>query len=51
LTQDDMAIVDGLLVETHRLLLEWIWNVDKRGSYEIRILVGDVQKVPQVITP
>jgi hypothetical protein len=46
LSQADMAIVDGKLEEFHRLLFEWIWNTDKRGSYEIRVIVSNVVKVP-----
>lgn len=42
---DKMAIVSGQAQEYHRALLEWVWNVDKRGSWEIRIRVVDVNLV------
>lgn len=47
LTQADMALVDTPTVATeyHRALIEWVWNVDKRGSHEIRIVIRDVPKV------
>lgn len=42
---DDMAILSLRSEENHRALIEWVWNVDKRGSWEIRILVVDVNEV------
>lgn len=46
LSAADMAILSGRSEENHRALIEWVWNVDKRGSWEIRILVVDVYEVP-----
>lgn len=48
LTKADNAIVGTLLEENHRLLLEWEWDSVKRGSWEIRIVISNVQKVPHV---
>lgn len=45
LTAADMAILSNRSEEPHRALIEWVWNVDKRGSWEIRILVRDVYLV------
>lgn len=42
----DMAILSTRSEENHRALIEWVWNVDKRGSWEVRILVVDLYKVP-----
>jgi hypothetical protein len=46
----DMAIVedhstDGVVTEYHRALIEWTWPSGQRGSWEIRIVVRDVNKV------
>lgn len=47
LDQDDMAIQeDDLLIERHRALIEWTWPLGQRGSYEIRIVISNVAKVP-----
>jgi hypothetical protein len=45
----DMAIIedhetDGIVTEYHRALIEWTWS-GGRGSWEIRIVVRDVNKV------
>ena len=43
----DMAIIDTTKAEEyHRALIEWTWNTTKRGSWEIRIIVQNVNKVP-----
>jgi hypothetical protein len=41
----DMAIVDAQEKEYHRALIEWVWDTDKRGSFEVRIVVKDVHLV------
>lgn len=46
LAQADLAIVDGQALEYHRALLEWVWNTTSRGSWEIRIAVRDISRVP-----
>jgi hypothetical protein len=47
LASADMAIFDDELVtERHRALIEWTWGDAQRGSYEIRIVVKNLQKVP-----
>lgn len=42
----DMAMVGTAVEEKHRLLIEWIYASARRGSYEIRIVVQNEQKVP-----
>ena len=43
----DMAIIDTAKAEEyHRALIEWTWNTTQRGSWEIRIIVQNVNKVP-----
>jgi hypothetical protein len=45
--QADMAILDTTKSEEyHRCLIEWTWNTTQRGSWEIRIIVQNVNKVP-----
>lgn len=45
---NDMAMVDlnDSPMEYHRALIEWTWPTAQRGSYELRIVVRDVEKVP-----
>lgn len=45
LSAADMAIIVAQPEEYHRALIEWVWNVDQRGSYEIQIRVQDVNLV------
>jgi len=50
---NDLAIVDDhtdaeddeVVTEYHRALFEWSWPTGRQGSYEIRIVVRDVNKV------
>ena len=43
----EMAIIDTTKAEEyHRALIEWTWNTTQRGSWEIRIIVQNVNKVP-----
>lgn len=46
LDQADLAIVDGQSEEYHRALIEWTWSTGQRGSWEVRIVVRDVNLVP-----
>jgi hypothetical protein len=47
LTIADMAIIDTTKAEEyHRALIEWTWNTTQRGSWEIRLIVQNVSKVP-----
>jgi hypothetical protein len=48
LTAEDMAIVDGKSEEFHRALIEWAWASSQRGSWEVRIIVHNVHRVPTV---
>lgn len=45
-TSGDTTIVDvDELTESHRALFEWTYNVDKRGSWEVRIILRNVYHV------
>lgn len=48
LTQDDMQMILSKVAENHRMLIEWTWvdGIAKRGSWEIRIMMENVEKVP-----
>jgi hypothetical protein len=46
LTTEDMSIDHVVGTENHRTaLIEWVWNVDQRGSWEIQLQVRDVNLV------
>lgn len=46
-TPTDMLIQDDdELMENHRALIEWTYSTTKQGSFEIRIVVQNVLKVP-----
>lgn len=47
LEQDDMAMVNAASrAEYRRILLEWTWDVTKRGSSELRMRIVNVANVP-----